>query len=86
MDDIERRVKAVTASVLNADASTIKASDRFVQDLGAASIQGVELVAGFEEEFGLEMDEAGAFAVKTVGGAVEFIRNMVEQSSEQGGA
>ncbi len=79
MDDIERRVKAVAASVLKADASTIKASDRFVQDLGAASIQSVELVAGFEEEFDIEMDEDAALSVKTVNDATEFIDKVIAE-------
>ena len=81
MDDIERRVKAVVAGVLRIDEAAVKPSDRFVQDLGATSIQSVELVAGFEEEFDVELDEAGALAVQTVGGAVEYLRKAVEENS-----
>jgi acyl carrier protein len=44
-----------------------------VEDLGAESIQSIELIAAFEDEFDLEMDEEAAVAVKTVGGAVDFI-------------
>ncbi len=73
MATVEERVKAVTARVLNIDAKTIKASYNFAVDLGAESIQSVELVAMFEEEFGIEMDEDAALAVETVGGAIEFI-------------
>jgi acyl carrier protein len=47
--------------------------DSFTEDLGAESIQSIELVAMFEEEFGIEMDEDAALAVQTVGEAVEFI-------------
>ncbi len=73
MATVEERVKAVAARVLNIDAKTIKASDNFAADLGAESVQSVELVAMFEEEFGIEMDEDAALAVETVGGAIEFI-------------
>jgi len=51
----------------------IKESSRFVQDLGAESVQSIELVAAFEEEFELEMEEEAALSVKTVGDAVRFI-------------
>ncbi len=77
MDDVERRVRTVIANVLKVDQNAPKDSDRFVQDLGASSIQSIELVAGFEEEFGIEMDEDEAFAVKDVGDAVKYIRNIV---------
>ncbi|MCK4850108.1 MAG: acyl carrier protein, partial [Phycisphaerae bacterium] len=53
MATVAERVKAVTARVLNIDAKTIKASDNFAADLGAESVQSVELVAMFEEEFGI---------------------------------
>jgi len=45
----------------------------FTTDLGAESVQSVELVASFEEEFGIEMDEDAALSVQTVGDAVDFI-------------
>ena len=73
MSDVERRVKEVTARTLKVDAGRIDRSARFVEDLGAESIQSVELVAAFEEEFDIEMDEEEALEVKTVGKAVEFI-------------
>jgi acyl carrier protein len=72
-DDVLSRVVKVTARVLNLDASEIKPGDSFASDLGAESVQSVELVAAFEEEFGIEMDEDAALSVDTVGGAAEFI-------------
>lgn len=71
--DVVQRVIAVTARVLNLDPETIQADSNFVFDLGAESSQSVELVASFEEEFGIEMDEDAALAVNTVSGAAEFI-------------
>ena len=73
MSDVEKRVKEVTARTLKVDVARILHDARFVEDLGAESIQSVELVAAFEEEFDIEMDEEEALDVKTVGKAIEFI-------------
>ena len=61
--------------------SEIKPEHTFTADLGAESVQSIELVAMFEEEFGIEMDEDAALSVQTVGDAVEFI---TEVCKEQG--
>jgi acyl carrier protein len=71
--DVLARVVQVTARVLNLDPNDVKPGDSFSADLGAESVQSVELVAAFEEEFGIEMDEDAALAVETVGAAAEFI-------------
>jgi len=73
MATVEERVKAVTARVLKIDEATIQSQQNFAVDLGAESVQSVELVATFEEEFEIEMDEDAALAVETVGNAIEFI-------------
>ena len=73
MATVEQRVKAVTARVLRLEADEIRIEDHFTVDLGAESVQSIELVAMFEEEFGIEMDEDAALSVETVGAAVEFI-------------
>jgi acyl carrier protein len=73
MSDVEKRVKEVVARTLKVNPSRIAAESRFVEDLGAESIQSVELVAAFEEEFDIEMDEEEALEVKTVGKAVAFV-------------
>jgi len=73
MSTIQDRVISITARVLRLDPAEIKLEHHFAKDLGAESIQSVELVANFEEEFGIEMDEDAALGVSTVGGAVEFI-------------
>ncbi len=81
MATVEERVKAVTAQVLKLDLDQIKTEDSFTADLGAESVQSIELVAMFEEEFGIEMDEDAALSVETVGKAVEFIAQVC---AEQG--
>ncbi len=77
MSEVLERIKKVTVSVLKVDPGRITDDSRFVEDLGAESIQSVELVAAFEEEFDIEMDEEDALGVKTVGNAVKFIGAML---------
>ncbi|MEA3366796.1 MAG: phosphopantetheine-binding protein [Planctomycetota bacterium] len=83
MATVEQRVKQVTAQVLNVDPAEIRPEHHFAVDLGAESVQSIELVAMFEEEFGIEMDEDAALSVESVGKAVEFITEVCkEQGSE----
>ncbi len=71
--EIEKKVKEVVSRILGVDESSITPESRFVEDLGAESVQSLELVAAFEEAFGIEMEEDAALQVKTVGKAVDFI-------------
>jgi acyl carrier protein len=73
MSDTLVRIKRVVAETLRVDPERVIENARFVEDLGAESIQSVELVAAFEEEFDIDMDEEEALQVKKVGDAVEFI-------------
>jgi acyl carrier protein len=73
MSDTAERVRRVVAEILKVDLSRVGEEARFVEDLGASSMQSVELVAAFEEEFDIDMDEQDALSVKTVGHAVTFI-------------
>jgi len=79
MATVDERVVAVTARVLKVDPGEIKPNDDFTADLGAESVQSIELVAMFEEEFGIEMDEDAALSVQTVGSAVEYITEVCKQ-------
>ena len=79
MATVEERVIAVTARVLSVDPSEIKPEHVFTTDLGAESVQSVELVANFEEEFGIEMEEDAALSVQTVGDAVQFIADVCKE-------
>jgi len=79
MATVAERVKAVTGRVLGLDPKDIKPQDSFTEDLGAESVQSIELVAMFEEEFGIEMDEDAALSVTTVGDAVQFITNVCKE-------
>ena len=72
-DDVRERVKKVVAEVLNVDADSLSDETSFVGDLGAESLDSIKLVAGFEEEFGIEMDEDAALEVQNIGAAIDFI-------------
>jgi acyl carrier protein len=72
-EEIKERVKKVIARVLHADVSEISDDANFIFDLGADSFKSVQLIAGFEEEFDIEMDEDKAKEVQTVSGAIDFI-------------
>ena len=71
------RIKSVAVELLKIEVTRIQVDSRFVEDLGADSMQSIELVAAFEEEFDIEMDEDAALAVKTVGDAVQFIDKVI---------
>lgn len=72
-NEVTKRVKKVIASVLKVAESEVADDANFIFDLGADSTQSIELVAAFEEEFDIEMDEAKALEVQTVSDAVAFI-------------
>lgn len=76
---VEERVKDVVARQLKVKLEDIKDDSDFVKDLGADSMASIELVAAFEAEFDIEMDEDAALSVKTVGKTVEFIQNILDQ-------
>lgn len=71
--EILTRVKEVVSSVLKTDPSEITDDANFIFDLGADSMQSIELVAGFEEEFDIEMDQDKALDIQTIDDAVNFI-------------
>lgn len=79
--EVQERVIATTAKVLKLDPSEVTLESDFAADLGAESIQSIELVAAFEEEFDIEMDEDAALQVATVGAAVDFIHDHIVKQS-----
>lgn len=71
--EIQKRIKKVISQVLKLNEENIADDANFVFDLGADSLQSVELVAAFEEEFNIEMAEDKALEIQTVSDAVKFI-------------
>jgi acyl carrier protein len=72
-EEISEKVKKVVAEVLGIDISKITEDASFVEDLGADSLDTVELIMALEEEFEVDIPENMAANIKTVGDVVEFI-------------
>ena len=77
MSDIAERVKKVVVERLGVDASRVTDTANFSDDLAAESLDKIDLVMGFEEEFGCEIPDAAAGAILTIGDAVRFIERHV---------
>ena len=78
MADIEQKVKDIIINELGVEAEKVTPEASFVEDLGADSLDTVELVMAFEEEFGMEIPDEEAEKLQTVGDAINYI------SSHQG--
>ena len=72
-NEIFDRVKKIIVNHLGADESKVSESASFIDDLGADSLDQVELVMAFEEEFGIEIPDDAAEKITTVGSAVDYI-------------
>ena len=68
------KIKKIIAEVLNVDEDSITMESTFGDDLGADSLDIVELIMSMEEEFGLEIPEDEVESLSTVGAAVEYIK------------
>ncbi|GGY42610.1 acyl carrier protein [Parvularcula lutaonensis] len=73
-DDIQARVQKITVEHLDVDASKVEPKASFIDDLGADSLDIVELVMAFEEEFDIEIPDDAAETIQTVGDAINFIK------------
>jgi len=76
-EEILAKVQKITATILSIDEADCTEEKSFTADLGAESIQSVELMAGFDADFDIEMDEDGALSCNTVSDAVDFIAKYV---------
>jgi acyl carrier protein len=73
-ENLEERVKKIIIEQLAVDAAEVTPQAQFVQDLGADSLDTVELVMALEEEFDIEIPDEDAEKIKTVGEAVTYIK------------
>jgi acyl carrier protein len=73
MSDVADRVKKIVIEHLGVEADKVATDASFIDDLGADSLDTVELVMAFEEEFGCEIPDDAAETIQTVGDAVKFI-------------
>ena len=71
--EVQTKVKKVISNVLKMNEDEIGNDSNFIFDLGADSMQSLELIAAFEEEFDIEMDQEKALEIQTVADAVKFI-------------
>jgi acyl carrier protein len=76
--DVEAKVKEIIVQQLGVDAEKVTLVASFVDDLGADSLDVVELVMAFEEEFGVEIPDEAAEKIGTVKDAVEFLKQNPE--------
>lgn len=77
MEQIENKVKEIIVKNLGVKESEVTREASFVNDLGADSLDCVELVIDFEYEFGIEIDDNEAENINTVGEAIDYINKLI---------
>lgn len=77
-EDIMAKVKSVVSEKLNVGEDQVTAEAKFVEDLGADSLDQVELIMALEDEFELKIPEEEAEKLSTVGAAVDFILEKIQ--------
>jgi acyl carrier protein len=82
-EDIEARVKAIVAEQLGVDEAEINRETSFVNDLNADSLDTVELVMEFEDEFDMSIPDDEAEKIQTIGQAIGYIEQHMGKASEK---
>ena len=75
MSEIETQVKQIVVDHLGIDDSKVTPESKFIDDLGADSLDNVELVMAFEEKFGIEVPDDAAETIQTVQNAIDYIES-----------
>jgi len=75
MSEVEAQVKQIVVDHLGIDDSKVTPDSKFIDDLGADSLDTVELVMAFEEKFGIEIPDDAAETIQTVQNAIDFIES-----------
>ena len=75
MEEIEKRVKSIVSEQLGIKQEDIKSDSKFVDDLGADSLDTVELIMEFEREFDIQIPDDQAEKIETVGQAIKYIES-----------
>jgi len=77
MSDISEKVKAIICEQLMVEPDDVNPDSSFVEDLGADSLDTVELIMEFEDEFGVEIPDEEAEKISNVGEAIAFLENLL---------
>ena len=75
MSEIETQVKQIVVDHLGIDQDKVTPESKFIDDLGADSLDTVELVMAFEEKFGIEIPDDAAETIQTVQNAIDYIQS-----------
>ena len=78
-ENVQEKVKKIVADHLGIEVEKVTEESSFIDDLGADSLDTVELVMAFEEEFGSEISDSEAEKILTVGDAIKFIESKTNQ-------
>jgi acyl carrier protein len=81
-EDIEAKIKAIVAEQLGVDQAEISRETSFVNDLNADSLDTVELVMEFEDEFDMSIPDEEAEKIQTVGQAIDFVDQFIKSKSD----
>lgn len=76
--ELEQRVKEIIADQLGVELEKLNPNAKFVEDLGADSLDVVELIMAFEEEFGIEIPDEDAEKIRTVGDVLDYLKEKVK--------
>ena len=79
MSDAESKVREIIINELGVDPEKVTSEASFVEDLGADSLDTVELVMAFEEEFGVDIPDEDAEQMRTVGDAIRYLKEHAEE-------
>jgi len=77
--NMDERIKNLVITQLGVDASKVTNESSFIDDLGADSLDTVELVMAFEEEFDIEIPDEDAQQIRTVADAISYLKDKVEE-------
>lgn len=79
MEDLESQVKEIISRQLMVDEDELTLDASYVEDLGADSLDTVEMIMEFEDEFGIEIPDEDAEELTTVGESIDYLENLLEE-------
>lgn len=83
--EVTTKVKSIICEQLGVSEDEVKMESKFIDDLGADSLDIVELVMAFEEAFETEIPDEEAEQIKTVGDAIQYVQTFVDKRKAEGG-